>query len=110
MDISIRERRYNVDMDKKREKSDQRGILSLILAFIVFAGTMFYFQVDLRGYVESHPQIRKFIETSANYAASLWNYFLWVGNFLWYDIMVDLIWNNIVSLDEKVRAIWSGKS
>ena len=54
------------------QKTRQQGFVKLIILFIIFCIIVWYFKLDVRGYVDSHPQIKSAFTDITNYLSALW--------------------------------------
>ena len=85
----------------KRDYRQSRngGFLSLIGLFIIFSGLMWYFKIDVRGFIDSHAEIKNFFVAGKDMIISLFkNYFSPVLSYLWNNIWVDIVWKHIKGL------------
>jgi len=77
----------------KEIKNKEGGFFKVIGLFVVFALTMWYFKIDVRGFVESHPEIKTSFEKIKDFLVSFWNGYLRNAfSFIWNDVMVGTIW------------------
>lgn len=79
--------------------------MKLIVLFVIFSVALWYFNIDVRGFVDSHPQIKGSLEVSVNFLVALWNNYLsGAAAYIWNDIIIDIVWKNIASLVEKLKS------
>lgn len=83
----------------ENKKNTQSGFLHLIILFIVFCVIVWYFNWDVRGYIDSHAELRDSLLGIINWMKSVWkDYLAGAGSFIWNNIIIDIIWKNIGSL------------
>lgn len=67
--------------------------MKLIVLFIIFCIIVWYFKIDVRGYVDSHPQIKIAFTDITNYVKAIWdNYVASAASFIWDNILVNIVW------------------
>lgn len=59
--------------DAKREG----GFIKYIVLFLFFAGLLVYFGIDLRGFIEDHPEIAIFLHSVGTFAVNIWQEYFW---------------------------------
>lgn len=70
--------------------------MKLVVLFIIFSVALWYFNIDVRGFIDSHPQIKTSLESSVNFLVALWNNYLsGAAAYIWNDIIIDIVWKNI---------------
>ena len=75
------------------KNTQQSGFIKLIILFLIFCVIVWYFKLDIPGYINSHLQIKTALTQGINYLTSLWNQYLasaW--SFIWDKIIVNVIW------------------
>lgn len=78
--------------------------MKLFVIFIILSMTLWYFHIDVRGFVDSHQGIKTSFEAVANFLVSLWhNYLSSAASYIWNDIMIDIVWKNIAPLFGKLK-------
>ena len=78
--------------------------MKLFFIFIIFSMTLWYFNIDVRGYVDSHPQIKTSFQAVTSFLAALWhNYLSSAAAYIWNDIIVDIIWKHLAPLFAKMK-------
>lgn len=78
--------------------------MKLAVLFVIFSMTLWYFNIDVRGFVDSHPDIKTSFEAITNFLAALWNnYLASAAAYIWNDIIIDIIWKNIAPLFAKMK-------
>ncbi|MBI2120507.1 MAG: hypothetical protein HYT94_02695 [Parcubacteria group bacterium] len=78
--------------------------MKLIVLFIIFSIALWYFNIDVRGFIDSHPQIKASLEASISFLIALWNNYLSVASsYIWNDIMIDIVWKNLAPFIEKLK-------
>lgn len=96
--------KQKVKTRKNRNRNTQAGFLHLIGLFAVFAATLWYFQIDVRGFIDAHPEIQEFFVSWKNFFVSLWNNYLSrLLLFLWDAVLVDYVWKHGVALVAQAR-------
>jgi hypothetical protein len=81
------------------QKSTQGGFLEIITLFVVFCVIVWYFKIDVRGYIDSHPQIKDSLTGAVDFLKRLWSdYLSGAGMYIWNNIIIDVIWKNIDKL------------
>jgi len=84
---------------QRKKFSQQGGFLKIIFLFVVFFALLWYFKIDVRGFVDSHPVIKDIFTKGATFLENLWrDYLKGAGSYIWNNIIIDLIWNNIAPL------------
>ncbi len=79
--------------------------MKLLVTFVIFAMILWYFNIDIRGFVDSHPQVKYSFEVVTNFLAALWkNYLASAAAYIWNDIILDVVWKNLALLIEKLKA------
>lgn len=86
----------------QNKNNSQRGIIKLILILIIFILILSYFNIDLRGIIES-PQTQQNISYAKELAINIWNAWLkplW-DNYLskpilyfWQNIFIEILWKS----------------
>ncbi|MCX6736253.1 MAG: hypothetical protein NTZ13_04175 [Candidatus Parcubacteria bacterium] len=78
------------------KRNPQSGFIQIIVLFIVFCIIVWYFKIDVRGYVDSHSQIKDILTKTIDALKTLWSdYLVGAGTFIWHNIIIDIFWNNI---------------
>lgn len=78
--------------------------MKLVIIFIIFSMTLWYFNIDVHGYVDSHPQIKSSFEAVTTFLAALWhNYLSSAATYIWNDIIIDIIWKHLAPLFAKMK-------
>jgi hypothetical protein len=84
------------------QKNKQKGFMELIALFIIFCVIVWYFNIDVRGFIDSHPQIKNSLLGMIDFLKRIWNdYLLGAGVYIWNNIIIGIIWNNIGPLLSK---------
>lgn len=68
-----------------RKQGREGGFLKLIVLFVIFAGLMVYFSIDLRGFIDSHPGFFEFFHSVGEFAVHIWLAYIlpfiqWIGD------------------------------
>ncbi|MCI0542429.1 hypothetical protein L0Y69_01585 [bacterium] len=72
--------------------------------FAIFAAMMWYFQIDVRGFVDSHPEIKNSLGAGKDFIIAVWNNHIQPNaEYLWQDIWIDTIWKFIKGLIVNVQ-------
>jgi hypothetical protein len=80
----------------KNKKNTEGGFLHLIILFIIFCIIVWYFKWDVRGYIDSHVELRDSLLGIIHWMKSVWkDYLAGAGAFVWNNIIIDIIWKNI---------------
>jgi len=75
------------------------GFIQIIFLFGIFCVIVWYFKLDVRGYIDSHQELRDSLIGMINWLKSIWkDYLEGAGMFIWNNIIIDLIWKNIAPL------------
>lgn len=96
--------KYNHKHEKRERvlfirKDGQAGFLHLIGMFVIFAGLVWYFNIDVRGFVDSHLEVKNFFIASKDMLVSFFtDYFKPILSYVWNNIWLDVIWKNIKGL------------
>ncbi len=78
-----------------KSKKTEGGFIHMIILFLVFCVIIWYFKLDVRGFIDSHPQISAFLTRMINFIKQTWNdYIGGVVAFIWKNILVEG-WKNI---------------
>lgn len=78
--------------------------MKIILIFILFSAIMWYFNVDVRGFVNAHPDIKTSLDGAKSFLVSLWhNYLADAASYIWNDVMKDIIWKHLSPFISKGR-------
>ncbi len=79
------------------KQNTQSGFMQIIVLFIIFCVIVWYFKIDVRGYVDSHPQIKDILTKTIDALKTLWSdYLVGAGMFVWNHIIIDIFWKNII--------------
>jgi hypothetical protein len=85
-------------MNTKNKKTNG-GFIQLIFLFGIFCVIVWYFKLDIRGYIDSHQELRDSLIGIINWLKSIWkDYLEGAGMFVWNNIIIDLIWKNLAPL------------
>jgi len=69
----------------------------IIFLFVVFSLILWYFHIDVRGFIDSHAGIREAAVSITNFVASIWNNYLAAAvSFIWNNILIGIIWKGVV--------------
>jgi len=80
-------------------KKNNSGFIQLIFLFIIFCVIVWYFKLDVRGYIDSHPQIKDSLNAMIDFMTKIWkNYLEGAGTYIWKNIIVDIIWKNLSAI------------
>lgn len=78
--------------------------MRLIILFIIFSMGLWYFHIDVNGFVNAHPQIKTSFETITSFLSALWhNYLSNAMSYIWNDVIIDIVWKNISPLFAKMK-------
>lgn len=78
--------------------------MKIFILFIIFSITLWYFNIDVRGFVNSHPDVKTSFEAVTNFLSALWhNYLSSAAAYIWNDIIVDIIWKNLAPFIAKLK-------
>lgn len=84
---------------KNKRGKGQAGLIHLFALFAIFAATLWYFQIDVRGFVDAHPEIKNSLLAGKDFVMSVWNNYIQPNaEYLWQDIWIDVIWKFIKGL------------
>lgn len=73
--------------------------MSYIGFFIIFAGLLFYFGVDVRGFVDSHAGVKDVLIEWKDKAFVFYKAWIYpVLSYIWNDVWLETIWKNIKRL------------
>ena len=83
---------------------NQRGFLRFILIIIILILVLSYFNIDIRGIVES-PQSQKNISYVWGWTSFVWmEYLRSPVLYFWNNIFINLLWESFVSNMERIKA------
>jgi len=83
------------------KKNEQEGFIHMVVLFVVFCVIVWYFKIDIRGFVESHPQVKSFFIEIVDFVKKLWSDYLYrAGAF---------IWNTIFAMLKNAGSLMPGK-
>jgi hypothetical protein len=75
----------------------QKGVVQLFFLFLILATTLWYFKVDVRGFVDSHPEIKKFCLDLFEHLKWAWSTYLSdTVFFVWNTVLVGGLWKGII--------------
>ncbi|MFA5831701.1 MAG: hypothetical protein WC878_07810 [Candidatus Paceibacterota bacterium] len=78
------------------QKNTQKGFMEIITLFIIFCIIVWYFNIDIRGFIDSHPQIKNSLLSFIDFWKRIWNdYLVGAGAYIWNNIIIGIIWKNI---------------
>ena len=78
--------------------------MKLLVLFIIFSMTLWYFNIDVRGFVNSHPDVKTSFEAITHFLSAIWNnYLASAAAYIWNDIVIDIVWKNIAPFINKLR-------
>lgn len=76
---------------------DQRGVVEIFFLFLILATTLWYFKVDVRGFIDSHPEIKEFFVALFEYLKFVWvTYLSNMVSFVWDTVLVGGLWKGII--------------
>ena len=71
-------------------------MMKLFAIFIILSMTLWYFHIDVRGFVDSHQGIKTSFEVVTSFLVALWhNYLSSAASYIWNDVIIDIIWKNL---------------
>lgn len=72
--------------------------------FIILSATLWYFHIDVRGFVDSHQGIKTSFEVVTSFLVTLWhNYLSSAASYIWHDVVIDIVWKNLAPLFGKIK-------
>lgn len=78
--------------------------MKILILFIVFSMTLWYFHIDVRGFVDSHAQIKSSFEAITSFLVALWhNYLSGAASYIWNDIIIDIVWRHLAPFIAKLK-------
>jgi hypothetical protein len=78
--------------------------MKIFILFIIFSITLWYFNIDVHGFVDSHPQIKSSFETVTNFLSAFWrNYLSGAASYIWNDIIIDIVWKHLAPFITKPK-------
>ncbi|MCK9351408.1 MAG: hypothetical protein M0P76_01330 [Candidatus Pacebacteria bacterium] len=78
------------------KKNTQGGFIHLMIMFAIFSVIVWYFKLDIRGYIDSHAELRDSLNGMIHFLKGVWkNYLEGAGAFIWNNVIIELIWNNL---------------
>jgi len=81
------------------QKNTNGGFIHLIILFAIFCVIIWYFKIDVRGFIDSHAGIRNALIGMIDFLKGIWKTYLeGAGTFIWNNIIIDIIWKNIAPL------------
>jgi hypothetical protein len=89
----------NVRLRSPELRRGEGGFIHLIILFAIFCVIIWYFKIDVRGYIDSHPKIKDSLNAMIDFMINIWkNYLEGAGTYIWNNIIIDIIWKNMAPL------------
>ena len=86
-----------------KTKNQNAGFIHMIILFIIFCVIIWYFNINVSGYINSHKELRDSLLGMINYLKGIWQtYLAGAWTFIWNNIITDIIWKNLAPLIHKV--------
>ncbi len=78
------------------KKNRESGFIKLIILFVVFCVIVWYFKLDVRGFIDSHPQIKDALTDFIAFLKRVWkDYLFGAGAYAWNNIILGVVWKDL---------------
>lgn len=81
------------------KNNNESGLIKLIVLFVIFCVIIWYFKLDVRGFIDSHIQLKDSLTDFIAFLKRVWkDYLFGAGAYVWNKIILGVIWKDLAPI------------